>query len=185
LPVAPIMIYGDDVTHVVTEEGVAYLFKAKDLEERREALAAIAGVSSIGPRSKPERVRQLRRDGLVAYPEDLGVHVLDARRSLLAARSIDDLVAWSGGLYDPLRNSKAGSLIEEANLTPKPGLVDRRGGGAHTDMTLEMMYRSAYSLFPTFKCIARIAEGKNPSVCRYFWLPAGGDSRRSVRDSMP
>jgi triphosphoribosyl-dephospho-CoA synthase len=25
-----------------------------------------------------------------------------------------------------------------------------------------MMYRSAYSLFPTFKCIARIAEGKNP-----------------------
>src|SRR6516164_11846242 len=101
LPVAPIMIYGDDVTHVVTEEGVAYLFKAKDLEERRAALAAIAGVSPIGLRSKPERVRQLRRDGLVAYPEDLGISVLDARRSLLAAQSIDDLVAWSGGLYDP------------------------------------------------------------------------------------
>jgi len=101
LPVAPVMIYGDDVTHVVTEEGVAYLFKAKDLAERRAALAAIAGVSPIGLRSKPERVRQLRRDGLVAYPEDLGVRILDAKRSLLAAQSIDDLVVWSGGLYSP------------------------------------------------------------------------------------
>jgi malonate decarboxylase alpha subunit len=95
------MIYGDDVTHVVTEEGVAYLYKANGLEERRAALAAIAGVSPIGLRSKAERVHRLRRDGLVAFPEDLGVKVLDAQRSLLAARSIDDLVEWSGGLYRP------------------------------------------------------------------------------------
>jgi malonate decarboxylase alpha subunit len=101
LPIAPVMIYGDDVTHVVTEEGIAYLFKASGLEERRAALAAIAGVSPIGLRSKPEQVRQLRRDGLVAYPEDLGVRVLEAKRSLLAAQSIADLVDWSGGLYDP------------------------------------------------------------------------------------
>jgi malonate decarboxylase alpha subunit len=26
---------------------------------------------------------------------------LDAKRSLLAAKSIEDLVAWSGGLYKP------------------------------------------------------------------------------------
>ena len=43
----------------------------------------------------------LRRDGLVAFPEDLKVEVRKANRSLLAARSIGDLVAWSGGLYDP------------------------------------------------------------------------------------
>jgi len=63
---------------------------------------------------------------------------------------------------DLLARFALNALIEEANLTPKPGLVDRRGAGAHTEMTLEMMYRSAHSLFPTFKCIARIAEGKNP-----------------------
>jgi hypothetical protein len=28
MPVAPVMIYGDDGTHVVTEEGIAYLYKA-------------------------------------------------------------------------------------------------------------------------------------------------------------
>ena len=50
-PIAPIMIYGDDVTHVVTEEGIAYLYKSSSLEERRAALAAVAGVSPVGLKS--------------------------------------------------------------------------------------------------------------------------------------
>lgn len=99
--IAPIMIYGDDITHVVTEEGVAYLYKASGLEERRAALAAVAGVTPIGLRSEPQRVAQLRRDGLIAFPEDLQIRRSDANRSLLAARSIEDLVAWSDNLYKP------------------------------------------------------------------------------------
>src|ERR1700731_786730 len=43
MPIAPIMIYGDDVSHVVTEEGIAYLYKAEGQEERRRDLAAVAG----------------------------------------------------------------------------------------------------------------------------------------------
>jgi malonate decarboxylase alpha subunit len=101
MPIAPVMIYGDDVSHVVTEEGVAYLYKARDLGERRSALAAIAGVTSVGLRHDPRHTEKLRRDGLVAFPEDLGVRPLDAKRSLLAAKSIEDLVSWSGGLYKP------------------------------------------------------------------------------------
>lgn len=101
MPIAPVMIYGDDVSHVVTEEGVAYLYKAPSLADRRAALAAIAGVTPIGRRSDEKQTERLRRDGLVAFPEDLGVEVRLANRSLLAARSIADLVAWSGGLYDP------------------------------------------------------------------------------------
>ena len=99
--VAPVMIYGDDVSHVVSEEGIAYLYKAEGTEERRAALAAIAGATSIGRRADPKRSAALRARGLVAYPEDLGVRRGEARRSLLAARSIEDLVAWSGGLYRP------------------------------------------------------------------------------------
>src|SRR5260221_8242797 len=45
IPIAPIMIYGDDVSHVVTEEGIAYLYKAEGQEERRRTLAGLAGVS--------------------------------------------------------------------------------------------------------------------------------------------
>jgi malonate decarboxylase alpha subunit len=101
MPLAPIMIYGDDVSHVVTEEGIACLYKAEGQEERRRALAAVAGVSPIGLKAKPEETAALRRRGVIAYPEDIGVHRLQANRSLLAARSMEDLVAWSGGLYTP------------------------------------------------------------------------------------
>src|SRR5712672_1665123 len=55
MAIAPIMIYGDDVTHVVTEEGVAYLYKTGDLGERRSALAAIAGVTPVGLRHDARR----------------------------------------------------------------------------------------------------------------------------------
>jgi malonate decarboxylase alpha subunit len=101
MPLPPVMIYGDDVTHVVTEEGVAYLYKAPSLEDRRAALAAVAGVTPVGRTVEARRVEELRRDGLVAFPEDLKVETRLADRSLLAARSIEDLVAWSGGLYEP------------------------------------------------------------------------------------
>ena len=101
MPVAPVMIYGDDVSHVVSEEGIAYLYKATGQEERRAALAAIAGATPIGMRADPARSADLRARGIVAQPEDVGVRRLQASRSLLAARSIDDLVAWSGGLYSP------------------------------------------------------------------------------------
>ncbi|WP_265565407.1 malonate decarboxylase subunit alpha [Streptomyces hygroscopicus] len=101
LPVPPVMIYGDDITHVVTEEGVAYLYKARDLEERRQAVAWAAGATPLGLARDRRKDDMMRRDGLIASPEDLGVRRTDARRSLLAARSIADLVEWSGGLYEP------------------------------------------------------------------------------------
>jgi malonate decarboxylase alpha subunit len=101
MPIAPVMIYGDDVTHVVTEEGIAYLCKTDSLEERKAAIAAIAGATEVGLRADQKRTADLRSRGVVVTPEDLGIRRTDARRTLLAARSIDDLVAWSGGLYQP------------------------------------------------------------------------------------
>jgi malonate decarboxylase alpha subunit len=101
LAAAPVMIYGDDVTHVVTEEGVAYVYKAEGEEERRQALGAVAGVTNTGRSIDAARIRSLRERGIVAYPEDLGIHRTEASRSLLAAKSVLDLVEWSGGLYNP------------------------------------------------------------------------------------
>ncbi|MCU7711083.1 malonate decarboxylase subunit alpha [Priestia sp. JV24] len=98
---APVMIYGDDVTHVVTEEGIAYLYKAQSLDERKAALEAVAGVTPIGLRYNQNKVKKMRRDGLVAFPEDLQIRRTEAKRSLLAARSVEDLVEWSDGLYNP------------------------------------------------------------------------------------
>ena len=86
MPLAPVMIYGDDVTHLVTEEGVAYLYKTAGLEERKAAIAAIAGVTEIGLRADRNRTAELRSRGIVATPEDLGVRRTEANRTLLAAR---------------------------------------------------------------------------------------------------
>ena len=53
------------------------------------------------------------------------------------------------------------ALIDEASLTPKPALVDGRGSGAHRDLNLDTMLRSAHSLRPTFLALARAAIGEN------------------------
>jgi triphosphoribosyl-dephospho-CoA synthase len=55
------------------------------------------------------------------------------------------------------------ALLEEADLTPKPALVDRRGGGAHDDMNLDTLFSSAYALHPTFRDLAARAYGRAPS----------------------
>ncbi|WP_447872550.1 malonate decarboxylase subunit alpha [Serratia fonticola] len=101
MPLAPVMIYGDDVTHVLTEEGIAYLYRARSLEERRAMVAAVAGITDIGLGVDAKRVAELRREGKVVFPEDLDIRRTDATRSLLAAGSVADLVEWSGGLYNP------------------------------------------------------------------------------------
>lgn len=101
LPLPPVMIYGHDVTHIVTDIGIAYLYRCKDLHERRDCICAVAGDSPLGKLIDTNKIDELRGKRLVQYPEDLGIHRKDVRRDLLAAQSIDDLVAWSGGLYRP------------------------------------------------------------------------------------
>ncbi|MEH7544657.1 MULTISPECIES: malonate decarboxylase subunit alpha [Bacillaceae] len=101
LATAPVMIYGEDVTHIVTEEGIAYLYKANSMEERRQAIAAIAGVTPIGLEHDVRKTDKLRMEGLIALPEDLGIRRTDAKRSLLAAKNVEELVEWSDGLYEP------------------------------------------------------------------------------------
>ena len=55
------------------------------------------------------------------------------------------------------------ALIAEAELTPKPGLVDRRGEGAHTDLSLDIMRRSAVAIEPYFCRMAILSTGARPS----------------------
>jgi triphosphoribosyl-dephospho-CoA synthase len=54
-------------------------------------------------------------------------------------------------------------LIAEAELTPKPGLVDRRGDGAHTDLSLDIMRRSAVAIEPYFCRMALLSKRGRPS----------------------
>ncbi|MDB6169387.1 MAG: triphosphoribosyl-dephospho-CoA synthase MdcB [Verrucomicrobia bacterium] len=71
-----------------------------------------------------------------------------------------DAVPGSGVLAD----LAVQALRDEAVLTPKPGLVDRRGSAAHDDMDVALLLRSADSLRPTFAAIARTARDREPSA---------------------
>ncbi|NEU12790.1 malonate decarboxylase subunit alpha [Methylobacterium sp. BTF04] len=101
LELAPVMIYADDVTHIVTEEGIANLLLCRTLDEREQAIRGVAGYTEVGRGRDKAMVERLRQRGIIRRPEDLGIEPLDADRSLLAAKSIKDLVHWSGGLYEP------------------------------------------------------------------------------------
>jgi len=101
LELAPLMIYADDVTHIVTEEGIANLLLCRDKDEREQAIRGVAGYTDVGRARNKKMVQRLRERGAIRRPEDLDIDPLDADRSLLAARSIKDLVRWSGGLYAP------------------------------------------------------------------------------------
>ena len=99
----PVMIYGDDVSHIVTEEGIANLLLCRSVEEREQAIRGVAGYTLVGLARDKRMVENLRDRRIVQRPEDLGIDKRDATRDLLAARSIKDLVRASGGLYDPPR----------------------------------------------------------------------------------
>jgi malonate decarboxylase alpha subunit len=98
---APVMIYGDDVSHIVTEEGIANLLLCRGQAEREQAIRGIAGFTEVGRARDRKAVEVLRQRGVIHRSEDLGIDPLAATRQLLAAHSIEDLVTWSGGLYRP------------------------------------------------------------------------------------
>ncbi|QNH18724.1 malonate decarboxylase subunit alpha [Xanthomonas sp. SS] len=101
MPLPPVMIYGDDVSHVLTEEGIANLLLCRTPEEREQAIRGVAGYTAVGLGRDRRMVENLRDRGVIRRPEDLGIRLRDASRDLLAARSVKDLVRWSGGLYAP------------------------------------------------------------------------------------
>jgi len=101
MPLPPIMIYGDDVTHILTEEGIANLLLCRTDEEREQAVRGVAGYTPVGLGRDKRMVENLRDRQIIQRPEDIGVDARLATRNLLAARSMRDLVAASGGLYAP------------------------------------------------------------------------------------
>ncbi len=97
----PIMIYGDDISHIVTEEGIANLLLCRSLEEREQAIRGVAGYTPVGLKRDKTKVDELRQRGVIIRADDLGIKFSAATRELLAAKTIRELVDLSNGLYKP------------------------------------------------------------------------------------
>ncbi|NWB89078.1 triphosphoribosyl-dephospho-CoA synthase [Pseudomonas gingeri] len=86
-------------------------------------------------------------------------------------------------LAERLADFAVEALIDEADLSPKPALVDRRGNGAHTDLHLGLMHASALSLWPMFKEMAEAAQGMgNTRDVSEYTTPCGS---KLARDGGP
>ncbi|ABR89259.1 malonate decarboxylase alpha subunit [Janthinobacterium sp. Marseille] len=101
LDIPPVMIYGDDVTHILTEEGIANLLLCRTEEEREQAIRGVAGYTAVGMARDRKMVENLRDRGIILRAEDMGIDKRMATRDLLAAKNMKDLVRASGGLYAP------------------------------------------------------------------------------------
>lgn len=90
--------------------------------------------------------------------------VQSAANKLLCDYATDELAALA-----------VAALVDEVDLTPKPGLVDSANNGAHADMDRAMFHRSARCLAPYFKEAVRIGVqgGPLPSL-----REAGRDAER-------
>ena len=101
LELPPVMIYGDDVTHIVTEEGIANLLLCRNAGGARAGDPRRRRLHRRRPRPRPEDGREPARAR--RHPAAGGSRHRYATRDARPARGAHhkDLVRASGGLYDP------------------------------------------------------------------------------------
>ena len=86
------------------------------------------------------------------------------------ASRVADLAVWA--------------LIQEAELTPKPALVDLRGPGAHLDLDVGVLRRSAHALRPCFVSLYESACGQRPGrALRESLAAIGREGERAMLDA--
>ena len=103
-----------------------------------------------GKLSRPEPRTCLICGGPVTVCSRSRAHGLDA----IVRRTHEILADFAAGYLAALA---AKALTEEVRLTPKPGLVDERNNGAHSDMDLPLFLRSIDALAPYFRQITALS----------------------------
>ena len=110
----PVMIYGDDVTHILTEEGIANLLLCRTADEREQAIRGVAGYTPVGLGRDKRMVENLRDRGVIRRAEDLGVDKSLATRDLL------------GGAVDQGSRAGLGRALRPAEALPQLVREDRQ-----------------------------------------------------------
>lgn len=77
--------------------------------------------------------------------------------------NLAELVSSETLIAETLSQFAVQALIEEVQLTPKPGLVDSVSNGSHKDLALGLMEKSAAALKSSFFDMAMAASGQEPS----------------------
>lgn len=78
------------------------------------------------------------------------------------------------------------ALLYEVSASPKPGLVDRLGTGAHSDMDYFTFIDSALSLYDTFYACAEVGsqfEGNDPKMLLSLLRPVGMTGEKKMLEA--
>jgi triphosphoribosyl-dephospho-CoA synthase len=106
------------------------------------------------------------------------------RLDILSVQHFRDPAVAGPVRRDHLAELATQALIAEAELTPKPGLVDRRGSGAHSDLSLELMRNSAIALKTYFAAMADCSTARIlESSLREELAMIGRDAERAMYDA--
>ena len=97
----------------------------------------------------------------------IAAHRATTRAMERAAGRVAEPAAAETPLAQRLADWVVGALTDEVTLTPKPGLVDLRGRGAHRDLDWALMCHSAWALHPSFVAMAEAGQRHtDPQVLR-------------------
>ena len=100
--------------------------------------------------------------------------------SLIELREVETRCG-AAALAGWLAETAVNALIDEATLTPKPGLVDLRSNGAHLDLNWMLMCHSARTLRPAFVAMAQFGQSSaDPQALREQIGAAGRDAERAM-----
>jgi triphosphoribosyl-dephospho-CoA synthase len=103
--------------------------------------------------------------------------------------SLGTLLGQGGTALAPMRAERlarmaADALVEEAMLTPKPGLVDMRGSGAHRDLSWLLMCASAHALRPALCRMAQAGHAiRGPLQLRHRIGAIGREAEAAMMDA--
>ena len=85
-----------------------------------------------------------------------------------------EFILSEGTLSTLIAETAVEALLDELQLTPKPGLVDMLNSGCHFDLNVDLMSASAQSLYGAFHHMALAAQDKDASQALREQLAAIG-----------
>ncbi|QAT48762.1 citrate lyase holo-[acyl-carrier protein] synthase [Caproiciproducens sp. NJN-50] len=185
----PVAVYREDCGRT----GYAGFYAVDAGAERVKRLAA--AIEESGPLGRLFDIDVLRRDGTKISREDIGLPertcLICGKPALLCSRSaahpVEEVVRKTQEIMRScfqeqyagrVAQSAVRAMLYEVAVTPKPGLVDREGNGAHRDMDIFTFFDSISALAPCFRRF--VQEGldfrgeprKLLASCRYSGLLA-------------
>jgi hypothetical protein len=183
----PIMIYGEDVTHILTEEGIANLLLCRSDAEREQAIRGVAGYTAVGLARDQPHGREPARPRRDPRPADLGIDPREPRATCWPRAACATWCAPRAACTSRPSASATGDQETDMSDIPRARTLDYRFP-AHARPAPSRPCWSAWSARATSKCCSsrprqrlRRAHRDLGARLRPIWEAVVRDFHRAIR----